>query len=177
VASTGTSTAITLLKSGFGLLPLIGGLIGLFGGGQTAAPAPLVKYAMPTALDIEAVDTGQGLTNADYDQMGMLRQYSGRTGSASTRDAAGAVYGDAGFDGSRTDMSATPARAMNASPAAAFADTPGVPTERTASTTQITVNVQAMDARSFMDRSADIAAAVRSAMLNLNTINDVVTDL
>ena len=42
---------------------------------------------------------------------------------------------------------------------------------------QITVNVQAMDARSFLDRSDDIAAAVRTAMLNLNSINDVVSEL
>ena len=42
---------------------------------------------------------------------------------------------------------------------------------------QITVNIQAMDARSFLDRSSDIAAAVRDAMLNLNSINDVVSDL
>ena len=42
---------------------------------------------------------------------------------------------------------------------------------------QITVNVQAMDARSFMDRSSDIALAVRDAMLNLNAINDVVNEL
>ncbi len=42
---------------------------------------------------------------------------------------------------------------------------------------QITVNVQAMDARSFLDRSGDIALAVRDAMLNLNSINDIVNDL
>jgi len=42
---------------------------------------------------------------------------------------------------------------------------------------QINVTVQAMDARSFLDRSMDIAAAVREAMLNLNSINDVVNDL
>jgi hypothetical protein len=42
---------------------------------------------------------------------------------------------------------------------------------------QITVNVQAMDSRSFLDRSTDIAAAVRNAMLNLNSINDVVSEL
>lgn len=41
----------------------------------------------------------------------------------------------------------------------------------------VTVNVQAMDARSFLDRSTEIAAAVREAMLNLNSINDVVNDL
>jgi len=34
-----------------------------------------------------------------------------------------------------------------------------------------------MDSQSFMDHSADIAAAVRNAMLNLNSINDVVNDL
>lgn len=42
---------------------------------------------------------------------------------------------------------------------------------------QITVNVQAMDARSFLDRSGEIAQAVREAMLNGNAINDVVNEL
>jgi hypothetical protein len=42
---------------------------------------------------------------------------------------------------------------------------------------QINVNVQAMDARSFLDHSNEIAQAVRYAMLNLSSINDVVNDL
>ena len=42
---------------------------------------------------------------------------------------------------------------------------------------QINVTVQAMDSRSFMDHSAEIAQAVRQAMLNLSSINDVVNDL
>lgn len=42
---------------------------------------------------------------------------------------------------------------------------------------QITVNVSAMDSQSFMDRSDDIASAVRAAMLNMHPINDVVADL
>jgi hypothetical protein len=42
---------------------------------------------------------------------------------------------------------------------------------------QITVNVSAMDSQSFMDRSNDIASAVREAMLNLHPINDVVASL
>ncbi len=41
----------------------------------------------------------------------------------------------------------------------------------------ITVNVQAMDSRSFLDHSDDIARAVRSAMLTMNSLNDVVGDL
>jgi hypothetical protein len=43
--------------------------------------------------------------------------------------------------------------------------------------TQITVQVQAMDSRSFMDHSQDIAAAVREAMLNMHSLNDVISDL
>jgi len=41
---------------------------------------------------------------------------------------------------------------------------------------QITVQVQAMDSRSFLDHSADIAMAVRQAMLESNVLNDVVRE-
>jgi hypothetical protein len=34
-----------------------------------------------------------------------------------------------------------------------------------------------MDAQSFMNYSGDIAKAVREAMLNLSSLNDVVADL
>jgi len=37
--------------------------------------------------------------------------------------------------------------------------------------------VNAMDSQSFMDRSTDIANAVREAMLNMHPINDVVASL
>jgi hypothetical protein len=42
---------------------------------------------------------------------------------------------------------------------------------------QITVNVSAMDSQSFLDRSDDIASAVREAMLNMHPINNVVAEL
>ena len=45
------------------------------------------------------------------------------------------------------------------------------------SSPQVTVNVSAMDSQSIMDRSNDIASAVRQAMLNLHPINDVVANL
>ena len=41
----------------------------------------------------------------------------------------------------------------------------------------VTVNVNAMDARSFMDRSDDIARAVRDAMLHMHPLNDVVDEI
>ena len=130
--STLGGVASTVLKSGFGLAPLISGLVGLFGGGDDTTPSPLVKYAMPAAVDFQAAESGGRITNLDYDQVGMPRASSG----------------------------------------AANGGTSGI-----ASTPQITVNVQAMDARSFLDRSNDIALAVRDAMLNMNAINDVVNEL
>lgn len=42
---------------------------------------------------------------------------------------------------------------------------------------QISIQVNAIDSQSFMDHSYEIAQAVRSAMLNMNSINDVVSDL
>jgi hypothetical protein len=128
--STLGSVAKTVIESGFGLAPLISGLVSLFSGGSPAAPAPLVKYALPAAVDFQAAESQGQVTGLDYSQTGTPRSYA----------PAGASGGS----------SAAPA---------------------------ITVNVQAMDARSFMDRSNDIALAVRDAMLNLNAINDVVNDL
>jgi hypothetical protein len=148
-SSDGAPAAMLMLESGFGLAPLIGGLLGLFGGGGSPAQPALTKYAMPSALDIEAADTGQGLSNADYDQTGMPRAFDG-TGNT---PADTAVSGSSGGQTAPTSGASAGAQP------------------------QITVSVQAMDARSFMDRSTDIAAAVRDAMLNLNSINDVVTDL
>ena len=128
------SVASTVLKSGFGLAPLIGGLVNLFSGGGDETPAPLVKYALPPAIDFQAAQSNGRLTDLDYNQTGMARTYAERAGGSASGNGSGAA-------------------------------------------SQITVNVQAMDARSFMDRSGDIALAVRDAMLNLNAINDVVNEL
>jgi hypothetical protein len=57
----------------------------------------------------------------------------------------------------------------------------GLPRAAGAATTQapqqITVQVQAMDSQSFLDHSDEIAQAVRQAMLNMNSLNDVVANL
>ncbi len=42
---------------------------------------------------------------------------------------------------------------------------------------QITVQVQALDSRSFLDHSQDIAAAVRQAMLESSILNDVIREI
>lgn len=66
----------------------------------------------------------------------------------------------------------TPSAAVTAA-----APTPAAPAQQPAYAPQIIVNVSAMDSRSFMDRSGDIASAVREAMLNNHPINGVISDL
>lgn len=43
--------------------------------------------------------------------------------------------------------------------------------------TQVIVQIQALDSRSILDRSDDIAKAVREAMLHSSALNDVIQDL
>jgi hypothetical protein len=149
-ASEALSIVTTVMESGLGVIPLVTGLIGLFSGGDST-PAPLTKYAMPTKIGFEGADTGSGTSDMDYDQMGTPRTYNGAPATASAAS------------------SSSPA--SSASPASAAASPPA------SAASQITVNVQAMDAQSFLDHSSDIAQAVRNAMLNMSSINDVVSDL
>jgi hypothetical protein len=150
-SGTGGSVASTVLESGFGLPALIAGLLGIFGGGDSSTPAPLVKYAMPAAVEFQAAESQGQVTGMNYDQMGMARSDAASGTSAGTNGTtSGGTNGGSSGTANGSGSGAAP---------------------------QITVNVQAMDARSFMDRSSDIAAAVRDAMLNLNSINDVVNDL
>lgn len=128
VGGTLETIAKDVLKSGLGMVPIVSGLLSLFGGGGDSQPLPqLVKYQMPASIDYQAAEVGGQIENIDYSQSGTPRAFGG-------------AYGDATVPG-------------------------------------VTVNVQAMDARSFLDRSSDIAAAVKDAMLNLNSLNDVVNDL
>jgi hypothetical protein len=162
--STAESVVSTVLKSGLGLAPLISGLVGLFSGGDSSTPPALVKYAAPPKVDFEAAESGGQVSGVDYDQTGMPRNYS-ETALSTSADGSGQTSSPA-VDQTENQSSYAPAAASG-----------GTSTSAGSAAPQITVNVQAMDARSFLDRSSDIAAAVREAMLNMNSINDVVNDL
>jgi hypothetical protein len=147
--STVESIAATVLESGLGMVPLIVGLLGLFGGGGTPAPPALEKYVMPDRLYFEGADTGSDISGADYDQMGTPRAYRPAPAGSGAQTGATAAPGSIDSGGAASSSGAT----------------------------QITVNVQAMDSQSFLDHSSEIAQAVRTAMLNSNAINDVVNNL
>lgn len=127
VADAAKSAAGGIL-GGFGVSPIVSGLLRLFGGGSDAAVAtPVTKYAAPDAIRLDAGLVGGELTSTDYGAGDRVR-------AVNTPRAAG-------------------------------------------TTTQVTVQVQAMDSRSFLDHSDDIARAVRLAMLESHAINDVVAEL
>jgi hypothetical protein len=144
--------ALSVVKNGLGVVPAVAALFGLFGGDDEEKPAPPAKYALPERREFHAAVTASGLAETDYDQSGMPRVYERRV-----FERAAAVYPERRPE-ERGGLDMDAERPAVAAP-------------------QIHVNVQAMDARSFLDRSSEIAAAVREAMLNLNSINDVVQDL
>ena len=164
----GSSITGTVLKdifeTGLGVVPLIGGLMGLFGGGPETPPPP-VKYQMPSRVSFMSADVGHDLVAGDYDQMGLPRAYEAPAYNSGAYDSADWGAADASYYSNPLNAQ-TSGNSVSKQPASGAAVAP-----------QITVNVQAMDAQSFLDRSTDIAQAVRSAMLNMSSINDVVSEL
>jgi len=170
ITSAGSNAAGGLLGSALGSIPLISTLFKLFGGGSsTLTPAP-EKYSLPPTQNFEAAaaEATPGVINPlSYNSYGLPRTamqtdlpyFSSMIANSMQTPIAGGV--------------SQPVYGVNNSVQAA----PTNPPSSTPSSTQVTVQVQAMDSRSFMDRSHDIAQAVREAMLNMHSINDVVNDL
>jgi len=184
------TVASTIVKTGFGLAPLIAGLAGLFTGGEADAPPPLVKYAMPGGIQFQAAESNAKLGALDYDQMGLARSYSVLRADQSQKtpqgvdSQQGSVNADLAWSYSAPRAAQGQQAPQGVSANMDLARTYSLPraaqgqqTPQGVASQHVTVNIQAMDARSFLDRSNDIALAVRDAMLNLNPINDVVNDL
>src|SRR5262245_53935678 len=63
------SVAASIGENALGAVPLIRGILGLFGGGDDSpAPPPLNKYVLPPSIQFEAADTPDGIRNVDYNQ-------------------------------------------------------------------------------------------------------------
>jgi hypothetical protein len=77
------SIASTIFESGLGIVPLVSGLLGLFGGGSSTPP-PLERYIMPDRLYFTGAEASGGIGSADYDQFGMPRLYGGMTTAMTT---------------------------------------------------------------------------------------------
>ena len=176
----------TLGSGLLGILPLISGIASLFGNGKSE-PVPLPVYVSPPPIAIDSTirnaSTGAGTEGV-----------SGSLATLPPNPAGGSFLSNIlqndwtrGGNGQPT-MSEQLMR--NAQGAESFMPGRGgrsespidgsAPIGSTAQTTfspQVTVNIQAMDSQSFLDRSSDIADAVRQAVLNLHPLNSVLAEL
>lgn len=58
-----------------------------------------------------------------------------------------------------------------------YGDTGQPRAQSSSASQQVTIQVNAMDSQSFLDHSSDIAMAVKQAILNSSSLNDVISDL
>jgi len=156
-----------VLASGLGLSPLIRGLAGLFKKDEAAAsPAPLVRHERPPAIHFEGVVMrGGGLT-----QPAGLRK-AGEDGGLGTERWWATELIREGTAWQRPEMRLE-AGADWTRPWEWQTGTGRVPAP-----IHVTVQVQAMDSRSFLEHSEDIARAVRTAVLHSHALNDVLNEL
>lgn len=130
-SSKAPSAAGSVAKGGGLLLPMVSGLLRLFGGGDTRELPPLPVFELPAPLRTElGLDAGGETFSIDRGAGGRVRR-------------------------------STPAEQAGTSQAPA----------------QVTVEVRALDSQSFLDRREDIARAVREAMLESHSLNDVVSEI
>ena len=156
VAGTITNFASGFLGGGGLLSPILSGILSLFGGGGTkAGPAPLVPFQLPASIQYQGGLTANGQVSAvDYGQGGAPRAV-GNIASIQTQGG-----GTANGQGTAVDygQGGTPRAVQNAAP-------------------QVTIQVSAMDSRSFLDHSDEIARAVREAILHSSPLNDAIAEL
>lgn len=200
VSSLGTAMG-RVFASGLGLSPLWSGLVRLFTGGSKAEPKPsLPTYQRPPSVHVEGVvrrgGTGPGIEGTRVAEMWLLS-----SGSKIEYAASQSAYrtGPTVRLGEAAGGGATPARAdrtwavetlsvwrqLRRAPGVTSEPEPGwgregeweAATREGGRPVQVTVQVQAMDSRSFLDRSEDIARAVREAMLHSHALNDVINEL
>ena len=178
----------TLGSGLLGILPLISGIASLFGGGKSE-PAALPVYVSPPSIAIDStirntsaeaaagaggasspmttlpLNTAGGNSLASLVQNDWSRSRDGQStmGEQLMRNAQGVDSFVPNVDGKSRNSIAGSA--------------PGSSPPQTTFSPQVTVNVHAMDSQSFLDRSSDIADAVRHAVLNLHPLNSVLAEL
>jgi hypothetical protein len=172
VASGGLTSLIGGAGS-LGLGSLVSGLIGLFGGSKSKTLPPLTLFQLPASQDVTVYtgSTGAAVYQGSMDQTVVPKaQASISSSTPSTSAAPSSNQRGSGADSPSLQKVATTALP----PAAAHVNAPQksaiLPTPAATAPTEV-------NSQWFMERSNDIAAAVRNAMLNSSSLNDVVAEV
>jgi hypothetical protein len=158
------STAVSaVFENAVGFAPLARAIFGLFTDGGPAQAVPsLSRYIAPPAFRFEAANGPDAtIFGVDYGEDGLPRLVGRQPGEPVSRQPsyeAGVYAGNTGRV-PPTELS-TPARNTSSSGPA-----------------QITIQVQTIDSKSFLDHKDEIAGAVREAMLSMHSLNDMVGEL
>lgn len=153
-----------VFTSGLGLSPVISALSGLFGGGEKKADLPLVRTERgPELRFVGSVAGGRTWWTVEEARTGLPLSWSA--------GLAADVLAGRVTDGGSAPGGGFPWREDGETDLRRVGISDGRPT------VHVTVQVQAIDSRSFMDHSEEIARAVREAMLHSHALNDVVVDL
>jgi hypothetical protein len=146
------------LLGGLGVGQLLSGAIGLLGlGSSSKTLPPLQRFTLP--------DSQQIMATIPHALKLLPVQSTVRTGDRLIAP------------GSLARPASQPAQAAGSrgSSSGLTGATPGG--QLTTNGHQVHVHVSALDAQSFMDRSNDIAKAVKSAMLQSSSLNDVISEI
>jgi hypothetical protein len=172
-ASTGR-TILSALGGGLFLSPLINGIARLFRGSPQQEPVAPLPVVRPSPLSPQAAlfPGGGGYSSFDFDQFGRPRQIAAqdlgelRIGTATALESSLLASKLLADTTKRSDLRE---------------DVNGGQTQETlsgpVSLPQVTIQIQALDSRSILDRSDDIARAVREAMLHSHSVNDVIGEV
>lgn len=143
------SSTLRRIGGGLTLAPMVGALLNLFGAKERKGELPTLEpFELPAPIRVEA-----GLSsNGDIFQLSrgagdQLRRTTPRMGRSQQADSG--ILAQSERSGQERPLQAG----------------------------MVTVNVHAMDSQSFLDRKEDIARAVREAMLQSHSLNDVVSEL
>jgi hypothetical protein len=150
-------------------------LQGIEGLVRAPSPAPAVQAPVAASSDTQAGGAGIGETIAGA-LLGGLPLFSLFKGLLSLGDG-----GDAVPPLVKYQAPAAVNESLGYSAGAGFVPLDytqsGLPRSPAAASPQVTVQVNAMDSRSFLDHSEEIANAVREAVLNSNGLRDVLKEL
>jgi len=146
------------LLGGLGIGQLLSGALGLLGLGTSSKTLPpLQRFTLP--------DPQQIVATLPHSPKLLPVQTTVRSGSSSITAA------------SQTRLVSPQATAGRGSSTGITTSTSGPAGQLATSGHQVHVHVSALDTQSFMDRSNDIAKAVKNAMLQSNSLNDVISEI
>ena len=164
------SAASSLLGNVLSALPLVSELTRLFRGSTPNTPPTLLPYIQPAPIHFDQTVSTMGQAQSSPAPY----QPPSTGGSANQLVGLNTILTSTAME----NLANQQVTQSTAKPSGGGGDTepmPGQTAPRTAPS--ISIQVNAMDSRSFLDHSHDIALAVRDAMLNMNALNDVVNDL